>query len=111
MKLDSTAALIVIDLQKGIVATPTAHPAMEIVGRAASLARAFRARGMPVVLVNVTGAAPGRTDAGPRPFPSESDWSDLVPELEAQPSDHLVTKQRWGHSSAPRSTQSSARRA
>jgi nicotinamidase-related amidase len=38
-QLDTTAALIVIDLQKGIVAIPTVHPASEIVGRAARLAR------------------------------------------------------------------------
>ena len=65
-KLDTSAALLVIDLQKGIVGLPTVHPVGEIVGRAAQLARAFRERGLPVVLVNVTGAAPGRTDAGPR---------------------------------------------
>jgi nicotinamidase-related amidase len=58
-KLDAVAALIVIDLQKGIVGLPTVHPAGEIVGRAAQLARAFRERGLPIVLVNVAGAAPG----------------------------------------------------
>ena len=63
-QLDTTPALIVIDLQKGIVGLPTVHPAAEIIGRAAQLARAFRERGLPVVLVNVTGMAPGRTDAG-----------------------------------------------
>ena len=63
-KLDTTAALIVIDLQKGIVGLPTVHPASEIISRAAQLARAFRERGLPVVLVNVSGRAPGRTDAG-----------------------------------------------
>ncbi len=62
-KLDTNAALIVIDLQKGIVGIPTVHPAGEIIGRAAQLARAFRERSLPVVLVNVTGRAPGRTDA------------------------------------------------
>ena len=40
--LDATAALIVIDLQKGIVGLPTMYPAGEIVDRAAQLARAFR---------------------------------------------------------------------
>jgi nicotinamidase-related amidase len=53
-QLDPTAALIVIDLQKGIVGMPTAHPIAEIVERNAQLARAFRERGLPVVLVNVT---------------------------------------------------------
>jgi nicotinamidase-related amidase len=95
-QLDTTAALIVIDLQKGIVGLPTVHPAAEIVGRAAQLARAFRERGLPVVLVNVTGRAPGRTDAGAPKFSFPPDWTELVPELEQQPGDHLVTKQRVG---------------
>jgi len=95
-KLDTTAALIVIDLQKGIVGLPTVHPAGEIVGRAAQLARAFHERGLPVVLVNVAGRAPGRTDAGAPKFSFPPDWTELVPELERQSSDHLVSKQRVG---------------
>jgi nicotinamidase-related amidase len=95
-KLDTTAALIVIDLQKGIVSIPTAHPAGEIIGRSAQLARAFRERGLPVVLVNVTGAAPGRTDAGRPKLSFPPDWTELVPELEQQPEDYLVSKQRLG---------------
>jgi nicotinamidase-related amidase len=95
-QLDTTAALIVIDLQKGIVGLPTVHPAGEIVGRAAQLARAFRERGLPVALVNVAGRAPGRTDAGAPKFSFPPDWTELVPELEQQPGDYLVTKQRVG---------------
>ena len=94
--LDPTAALVVIDLQKGIVGMPTAHPASEIVARAATLARAFRQKELPVVLVNVTGGAPGRTDV-PRPaFSLPPDWTELVPELDRQPGDVIVSKQRWG---------------
>ena len=95
-QLDDTAALIVIDLQKGIVNLPTAHPAAEIVARTAQLAKDFRKRGLPVVLVNVTGMAPGRTDAGRPNFTFAADWAELVPELDQQPGDYLVTKQRWG---------------
>ena len=95
-KLDTTAALVVIDLQKGIVGLPTVHPASDIIGRTAQLARAFRERGLPVVLVNVTGRAPGRTDAGAPKFSFPADWSELVPELQQHPEDHLVSKQRWG---------------
>jgi nicotinamidase-related amidase len=95
-KLDTTLALVVIDLQKGIVGLPTVHPIGEIIGRVARLARAFRERGLPVVLVNVSAAAPGRTDAGSPKFSFPPDWTELVPELEQQPGDHLVTKQRWG---------------
>lgn len=94
--LDAVAALVVIDLQKGITALPTVHPASEIIARSALLARAFRERGLPVVLVNVTAAAPGRTDAGPRNLSFAEGWSDLIPELEQQPGDYLVSKQRVG---------------
>lgn len=94
--LDARAALIVIDLQKGIVGLPTAHPTAEIVDRAAQLERAFRKRGLPVVLVNVTGRAPGRTDAGSPKVAFPPDWSELVPALEQHPDDHIVTKQRVG---------------
>jgi nicotinamidase-related amidase len=94
--LDTTAALSIIDLQKGIVAIQAAHPTADIVARSAELARAFRKRGLPVVLVNVIAAAPGRTDAGPRNLVFPQDWADLVPELDQQPTDHLVSKQRVG---------------
>jgi nicotinamidase-related amidase len=94
--LDPKTALIVVDLQKGIVATPSAHPIGEVVSRARSLADAFRARGLPVALVNVAGSAPGRTEIprNNRPFPAG--WTDLIPELDQQPGDIIVTKRTWG---------------
>jgi nicotinamidase-related amidase len=94
--LDANAALIIIDLQKGIVSLPTVHPTSEVVTRSAELACAFRQRRQPVVLVNVTAAAPGRTDAGPRNIAFPEGWTDLVAELEQQPGDYLVSKQRPG---------------
>jgi nicotinamidase-related amidase len=96
-KLDAVTALVLIDLQKGIVGLQLAHPGAQIVGRAARLASAFREKKLPVVLVNVSGMAPGRTEAAPpnlAAFPA--DWADLVPELGRQPGDHIVTKQRVG---------------
>ena len=95
MQLDTNAALIVIDLQKGVVAAAPPS-AVEVVARASHLARAFRERGLPVVLVNVAGRAPGRTDAGPPKMSFPSDWTDLVSGLDSQPSDYLVTKHRFG---------------
>lgn len=95
-KLDENAALIVIDLQKGICNLPLAAPASEIITRAAELARSFRGRQLPVVLVNVTGRAPGRTEVGVPKSSFPPDWADLVPELEQQASDYLVSKQRVG---------------
>jgi nicotinamidase-related amidase len=94
--LDPISALIVIDLQKGIVGMPTAHPISEIMERSAQLARAYRSRNLPVVLVNVSGRPPGRIGAVMPQFSPPSDWTELVPELEQQPTDHTVTKQAWG---------------
>jgi nicotinamidase-related amidase len=93
--LDPKTALIVIDLQKGIVALQTAHPAQDIVRHASTLAREFRRHGLPVVLVNVAGGAPGRTEQAPRRTYAP-DWAELVPELEQQPSDLTATKRTWG---------------
>ena len=92
--LDTTPALVVIDLQKMIVSMPAAHPIAEIISRTARLARSFRQRGFPVVLVNVTGMSPGRTDAGLPQFSPPPDWTELVPELEQSPDDYLVSKRR-----------------
>jgi nicotinamidase-related amidase len=94
-EIDNIAALVVIDMQKVIVALPTVHPASEITDRVARLARAFRENGLPVVLVNVAGRAPGRTETK-FSFSPPADWTELVPELDPQPSDHTVTKLQVG---------------
>ncbi|WP_329063902.1 isochorismatase family protein [Streptomyces sp. NBC_01429] len=95
--LDPRTALVVVDLQKGIVGLPTVHPAAGVVRRAAELAAAFRAKDLPVVLVRVTGRAPGRTEEPPRagglPAP---DWADFAPELGQRDSDIVVTKHTFG---------------
>ena len=95
-QLDPIAALVVIDLQKGIARSPKAHPVESVLSNAAALAASFRKRGLPVVLVNVDGGAPGRTQGTFNRAGLPPDWMELVPELNAQPSDLLVTKRTWG---------------
>ncbi|WP_087750729.1 isochorismatase family protein [Paraburkholderia caledonica] len=94
--LDSNTALVVIDLQKGIAALPVIHPVDQIAERANALAAAFRSRGLPVVLVNVAGGAPGRAEYAHNTADFPADWTDLIPELTRDAEDHLVTKQTWG---------------
>jgi nicotinamidase-related amidase len=94
--LDPKTALIVVDLQQGVAALPTAHPVTAVVAQAARLAGAFRIRGWPVVLVNVAGTAPGRSEQPRRVASQDPNWSALLPELGAQAGDHLVTKRTWG---------------
>jgi nicotinamidase-related amidase len=94
--LDPNTALVVIDLQKGIVSLPTVHPIGDVVKHASALADAFRRHRLPVVLVNVDAGAPGRTEQARRTIDFPAGWADLVPELNQQPQDHLVTKRTWG---------------
>jgi nicotinamidase-related amidase len=94
--LDPNTALILIDLQQGILAFPTVHPVASIVKHASALAEAFRRRGLPVVLVNVLGGAPGRTEQVRNSGGFPDGWADLAPELNQQPTDHTVSKRTWG---------------
>ena len=101
--LDTRTALVLIDLQSGIVAAPTQpHAASNVVARAAELADAFRAHGLPVVLVRVTAApdgsdaTPGRTEAGGGAGARPEGWDVIVDELAGHPEDIVVTKRNWG---------------
>ncbi|HEY9790441.1 MAG TPA: isochorismatase family protein [Candidatus Obscuribacterales bacterium] len=93
--LDPKTALIVVDLQKGVVGRELAHSVQSVVQHAATLADAFRRHELPVVLVNVLGMAPGRAEQKfTGSFPA--DWSELIPQLNQQPQDHIVSKRTWG---------------
>ncbi len=95
--LDPNTALIIVDLQKGIAGLPSIHPIDDVIKHARALADAFRAHGLPVVLVNVAGRAPGRTEQPPRQAGARLEgWTDFIPELDQQPSDIVVTKRTWG---------------
>lgn len=94
--LDPTTALVVIDLQKGIVSLPLAHAIPAVIERAAALAGAFRAKNLPVVLVTVDGGAKGRAEQSRRGGDFPRDFAEIIPELRQQPADHTVRKQTWG---------------
>ncbi|WP_260704846.1 cysteine hydrolase family protein [Edaphobacter flagellatus] len=94
--LDPKTALIVVDLQKGLINAPFIHPIAGVIERTCALLDAFRQRDLPVVLVNVAGGATGRTEQ-PRRFSTLTEgFSDLIPELDRQASDIVVTKRTWG---------------
>jgi nicotinamidase-related amidase len=94
--LDPNTAIVVIDLQQGLVGLPTVHPVGNVISRSRAVADAFRTRGLPVVLVNVAGGAPGRTEQKRPAGPFPDGWTELVPELDRQPGDITVTKSTWG---------------
>ncbi|MEN3385625.1 MAG: hypothetical protein V7608_5669 [Hyphomicrobiales bacterium] len=98
-----STALVLIDLQKGLLALPLApHTAPQIVTTARRLATAIAAAGGLVVLVRVDfgaslAAAPkGATDV-PLAVPPEmpADWTEISPELSAAAPHIVVTKRNW----------------
>jgi nicotinamidase-related amidase len=94
--LDPNTALLVVDLQKGIIGSRFIRPIDEVVERAFALTDAFRRFGLPVVLINVAGGAPGRTEQPRRnEGPLPADFADFVPELGHGPDDIVVTKRTW----------------
>jgi nicotinamidase-related amidase len=98
-------ALILIDLQRGVVGRPLApRSAADVVKNAARLAIAFRALKATVVLVNVA-FHPDIRDLlnppvdSPAPFNPAvlpPDWTEIVPEIGPQLGDLLITKHQWG---------------
>jgi nicotinamidase-related amidase len=97
-QIDKQAALVLIDLQKGIAGMPgTPYSSETVIANAAQLVAAFRKRGQAIVFVNVEGGAHGRVE---RPFKAAAgrpaDWSQLVPELGSREGDIRVTKHSWG---------------
>lgn len=100
-----TTAIVVIDLQKGIVAMPGANPhsSQSVVANTVKLLDAARSAGAQVVLVHV-GFAPDFRDALQSPVDEPMratgerppDWMDLLPDLKQQPGDVVIFKRQWG---------------
>ncbi len=103
-KLDPrSTALVLIDLQKGIV--PFAggpHTAAEVCARGGALAKRFRELGAPVVLVRVGWSADfgdALKQAVDQPMPARSlpaDWMEYTDEVSASERDIHIVKRQWG---------------
>jgi nicotinamidase-related amidase len=100
-----STALVLIDLQHGVVGRQTApYASAEVVSKAAQLATRFRALKSTIVLVNVSFHADSgdRLDV-PVDAPAQfnisdlpPNWDQLVPEIGPQTGDLLITKHQWG---------------
>ncbi|HEY0163382.1 MAG TPA: isochorismatase family protein [Edaphobacter sp.] len=95
-------ALVLIDLQHGIVAMQTApYTPAEVIAKSRSLADAFHAKGATVVYVRVDMAdfmqLPADTSLrDPNAPPPPAIASEIVPEAGMQEGDLVVTKRHWG---------------
>ena len=98
-------ALVLIDLQQGVVSWPFApRSAAEVVQNTSRLAAKFRALGAVVALVRVTFHLDSKdrlnvpADA-PMQFNSSAlppNLAELVPEIGPQTGDLIITKRQWG---------------
>lgn len=95
--LDARPALVLNDLQRGIVRQPLGPIApTDVVARCALLAAAFRAAGHPVVLVAVAGGPPGRVERElDLVGPMDEHFGDIVPEMDLAPSDVVISTRNW----------------
>ncbi|TQM01780.1 isochorismatase family protein [Pseudonocardia kunmingensis] len=97
----SRTAIVLVDLQNGVVGMPVAPlSGDQVVAAAATLARHFRGLGAPVVTVTVAypaGEAPP-VDAPLPPMPATMPpgWDEVVRGLAEPQTDIRVTKSGWG---------------
>jgi nicotinamidase-related amidase len=99
--VSASTALVLIDLQKGIVGRSLApYSGGEVVERSAQLASEFRKKGGTVVFVRVLMTEMlNQTVDVPRPTPAAPlppDVMDLVDQLNVQPTDIVINKRQWG---------------
>jgi nicotinamidase-related amidase len=100
--IDTRPALVMIDLQNGILALPTLLSQDDIKNRARQLAAAFRANSMPVVRVKVAWSPdggdlpPGRAlMPGPGTVPPAG-YSEFPEDFPPHSGDLVVVKRHWG---------------
>ena len=85
-----------VDLQKGLVGLPTAHPFDGVVKQRRRTDRGLSCAQLPVVLINVDGSSAGSHRAATASSRVSRRLDRLYPELNRQPGDHVVTKRTWG---------------
>ena len=97
-----TTALVLIDLEHGIVGLPLApFSGAEVVSRAAPLATAFREHGAPVAYVHVEmseilSLPVDQPTRDPNAPPPPAAASQLVPDCGYQDGDLFIKKRQWG---------------
>lgn len=109
-QIDKKTALVLIDLQKGIVKKATAHPVNDVLKNVTLLIDAFRQKHLPVVAVHVNplGAAWTKTRTEVITIPPDpltqtlakgemriTGFTEFAPELPLLPEDIVITKKTW----------------
>ena len=108
--IDKRTALVLIDLQKGVVRMDMVHPVKTILLKVSMLVDVFRAANLPIIIVHVNpmGAAWTKTRVENYTLPQNPvmhtlarmvmpvmGFTDIVPEIQIQPQDILIEKKSW----------------
>lgn len=108
--IDAKTALVLIDLQKGIISLPVTHPIDSVIEKSSALVAAFRSKNLPVVIVNVnplgakwtqtrveSSTAPKGEEAiaQARAMMEQNGFFDIIPQIETQADDIFITKNTW----------------
>jgi len=108
--IDKQTALVLIDLQKGLLKMDYAHPLKNILTKASMLVDIFRSANLPIVIVHINpiDADWTKTRVEVNAMPTNAimqriaklampmmGFTDIVPEIEIQPHDILIEKKSW----------------
>jgi nicotinamidase-related amidase len=108
--LDPRTALVLIDLQNNIAAYPLLHPSAEIIEQCGKLADAFRAKNLPVIIINVNALGAKwtlvRSEKSLSPKTAEAIAEakkqvdatgaiNIVPQFKVHDTDLRITKTTW----------------
>lgn len=108
--IDKNTALVLIDLQKGLVKNKMAHPLKTVLLKASMLVDVFRAQNLPIVVVHVNpfDAPWTKTRVEVSNMPQNMvlksivkiampvmGFTDIVPEIEVRPEDIVIEKKSW----------------
>lgn len=105
VKSPESTALVIIDLQKGIVSMPALpYSSEQVLSQTNTMIRAFHKNNALVIFVRVAFSADRKNalnlEVDESPFTAganrSADWSEIIPELERNENDIIVTKRQWG---------------
>jgi nicotinamidase-related amidase len=99
--IDKNTALVLIDLQKGIVKMDVVHPIKDVLQKSALLVDAFHKANLPVVGVNVIPTPANLRNENPvaknvaSSMAAMEGFADIVEDIKTLPTDIFVTKRTW----------------
>ena len=99
-EIDKNTALVLIDLQKGILNAQRVHSLKEILEKIIILMESFRRESLPIVIVNVNPIGATWLSSRKQAIASNTsapmpDFTEILEEIKTEPDDIFITKKTW----------------